>query len=124
MVEYLDMTFAALADPTRRDMLARLAVGDSTVGDLAAPYAMSLNAASKHLMVLEKAGLVTRRIEGRVHHISLDAEPLRSAAEWLDIYRAFWEQRLDALEDFLARKKGAGHAARRAHQPKNRRHSR
>lgn len=124
MVDYLDATFAALADPTRRDILARLAAGDSTVGEIAAPYDMSLNAASKHLMVLEKAGLVTRRIEGRVHHISLNAEPLRTAAEWLDFYRAFWEERLDALEQFLARKKGAGHGARRPHQPKNRRHPR
>jgi DNA-binding transcriptional ArsR family regulator len=124
MVEYLNATFAALADPTRRDILARLALSDATVGDLAAPYDMSLNATSKHLRVLENAGLVTRRVEGRVHHISLNAGPLRTASEWLDIYRAFWENRLDALEHFLARKKGAAHGARRPHHPKNRRHPR
>jgi DNA-binding transcriptional ArsR family regulator len=124
MVDYLDATFAALADPTRRDILARLALGESTVSDIAAPYRMSLNATSKHLKVLEKAGLVTRRIEGRVHHISLNPEPLRTAAEWLDHYRAYWEQRLDALEEFLARKKGARHDARGPHHPTNRRHAR
>jgi DNA-binding transcriptional ArsR family regulator len=124
MVEYLDATFAALADPTRRDILARLALGDATVGDIAAPYDMSLNATSKHLRVLENAGLVTRRVEGRVHRISLNPEPLRTASEWLEIYRAFWENRLDALEQFLARKKGAAHGARRPHHPKNRRHPR
>lgn len=106
MVESYDATFAALAHVTRRDILARLALGESTVGDIADAYDMSLNAVSKHLMVLEKAKLVRRRIEWRVHYISLNPEPLRTAAEWLDIYRVFWEKRLDALEEFLAHKKG------------------
>jgi DNA-binding transcriptional ArsR family regulator len=124
MVERLDTTFAALADPTRRHILGRLALGESTVSDIAAPYAVSLNAVSKHLMVLENAGLVRRRIEGRVHRIGLNPEPLRTASDWLEVYRAFWEQRLDALEKFLARKKGAPHGARGPHHPKNRRHPR
>jgi DNA-binding transcriptional ArsR family regulator len=124
MVESHDATFAALSHATRRDIIARLALGESTVSDIADAYDMSLNAVSKHVMVLENAGLVTRRIEWRAHYISLDPEPLRSIAEWLDLYRAFWEARLDALEQFLARKKGARHGARNPHQPKTRRHSR
>jgi DNA-binding transcriptional ArsR family regulator len=124
MVEYLDVTFSALSDPTRRDILARLALGESTVGDIAAPYRMSLNATSKHLKVLENARLVIRRVEGRVHYIRLNPEPLRTASEWLDRYRAFWEHRLDALEEFLARKRGAQHGARDPHHQANRRHGR
>jgi DNA-binding transcriptional ArsR family regulator len=124
MVDSSDATFAALAHATRRDMLARLALGESTVSEIARAYDMSLNGVSKHLMVLEKAGLVTRRIEWRVHYISINPEPLHSVSEWLDLYRAFWEKRLDALEQFLARKKGAQNAERSSHNPKNRRHSR
>lgn len=120
MVEYLDATFSALSHATRRDILARLSLGESTVSDLAAPYDMSLNSVSKHLMILEQAGLVTRRIEGRVHHISLNPEPLHTASEWLQLYRAFWEERLDALAEFLSRKKGAHHAARGPHHPTTR----
>ncbi len=118
MGEYLDATFAALSHPTRRDMLLRLARGGSTVGDIAALYDVSLNSVSKHLMVLEEARLVQRRIEGRTHHISLAPEPLRDAAEWLDLYRGFWEGRLDALAEFLSRKRGAQHDARSPHRPK------
>jgi len=109
MVDSYDTTFAALAHPTRRDILSRLRQGESTVGDLAGVYDMSLNAVSKHLMVLEKAQLIRRRIEWRVHYISLNPEPLQAAAGWLETYRAFWEQRLDALESFLVRKKGSRH---------------
>ncbi|MGH8529783.1 MAG: ArsR/SmtB family transcription factor [Nevskiales bacterium] len=109
MVDLNSTTFAALAHPTRRDVLARLALGEATVGDIADAYDMSLNAVSKHLKVLEKAKLVRRRIEWRVHYISLNPEPLRTAAEWLDFYRGFWERRLDALEQFLAHKKGVRH---------------
>ena len=94
------------------------------LAEIAAPYEVSLNAVSKHLMVLENAGLVTRRIEGRTHHLTLNPEPLRTAAQWLEIYRAFWEERLDALEDFIARKKGMERARRTSHHPKNRRHPR
>jgi len=124
MVDPQDATFAALSHTTRRDILSRLALGESTVSDIADAYDMSLNAVSKHLMVLENAGLVTRRIEWRAHYISLNPEPLRNISEWLDLYRAFWEERLDALEHFLARRKGARHGARNPHHPKTRRHSR
>ena len=109
MVDSYDSTFAALAHPTRRDILSRLRRGESTVGDLAGAYELSLNAVSKHLMVLEKAQLIRRRIEWRVHYISLNPEPLQAAAGWLETYRAFWEQRLYALESFLVRKKGSRH---------------
>jgi DNA-binding transcriptional ArsR family regulator len=127
MVEQLDATFTALADPTRRDILARLSRGETSVGELAEPYAMSLNAVSKHLKTLEKAQLVTRRVEGRVHHIRLNPAPLRSATEWLEVYRTFWDGRLDALETFLARKRTkqeTGHGSRdphHAHHPRPKR---
>jgi DNA-binding transcriptional ArsR family regulator len=127
MGEYLDTTFAALSHATRRDILARLTLGESTVGDIAAPYQVSLNTISKHLTVLEQAGLVTRRIEGRVHHLRLNPEPLGTASEWLQLYRSFWEQRLDALDDFLsrkARKKGTSHGTRSPHHAKARRPTR
>ena len=109
MVDSFDSTFTALAHPTRRDILSRLKQGESTVGDIAGAYDMSLNAVSKHLMVLEKARLIRRRIEWRIHYISLDPEPLQAAADWIETYRGFWEQRLDALEQFLVRKKGKRH---------------
>src|SRR3954468_22879587 len=95
MVKYsptvLNRTFAALADPTRRRILAHLAGGDRCVTDLARPHAMSLPAISKHLRVLEKAGLLRRRRHGRVHEMKLEAEPLKQAAEWVENYRRFWE---------------------------------
>ena len=124
MVDSQDAAFAALANATRRDILARLATGEVTVGALADAYDMSLNAVSKHLKVLEDAGLVDRRIEWREHHIRLNPKPLREVADWLERYRAFWEGRLDALEDFLATQKGNRHGPRTAPVPKNRRHSR
>lgn len=125
MVEYLDQTFAALSDATRRDILSRLALGDATVTGLAEPYEISLNAVSKHLIVLENAGLISRSVEGRVHRISLNPGPLRDTSEWLELYRGFWEERLDALEQFLlARKKGRKHAARHQDHKKTPRHSR
>jgi DNA-binding transcriptional ArsR family regulator len=125
MVESLDMTFAALAHPTRRDILARLALGETSVGDIAGTCDnISLNAVSKHVMALENAGMVSRRIEWRTHYLSINPEPLRAAAEWFERYRAFWEHRLDALERFLAQKKGAKHGQRNPPDPKNRRHSR
>src|SRR5881398_2605278 len=104
MVKYsstLNRTFAALADPTRRRILAHLARGDKCVTHLAKPHAMSLPAVSKHLRVLEKAGLLRRRRHGRVHEIKLEAEPLRHAAQWVEHYRRFWEGSLDRLADFL-----------------------
>jgi DNA-binding transcriptional ArsR family regulator len=105
MVKYLDKrlnrTFAALADPTRRRILAHLARGDRCVTDLARPHAMSLPAVSKHLRVLEKAGLLRRRRYGRVHEMQLDAKPLKKAAQWVEEYRKFWEGSLDRLAEFL-----------------------
>ena len=105
MVEYssslLDRTFGALADPTRRRILAQLAKGEECVTDLARPHAMSLAAVSKHLMVLEKAGLVKRRRNGRVHSLALEAKPMRKAQAWIDRYRKFWEGNLDQFEKYL-----------------------
>lgn len=105
MVEYyskaLDRTFGALADPTRRRILAQLAQGEKCVTDLARPHAMSLAAVSKHLIVLEKSGLVKRRRSGRVHTLELAAKPMEEAQAWLDRYRKFWEANLDQFENFL-----------------------
>ena len=117
MVKYspktLNRTFAALADPTRRRILAHLARGDQCVTHLAKPHAMSLPAVSKHLRVLEKAGLLRRRRYGRVHEMQLEAKPLKQAAEWVEKYRKFWEGSLDRLAEYLEKttkqpqKKGA-----------------
>ena len=100
--EQLDATFAALADPTRRAILARLAAGDATVTELAEPFAMSQPAVSKHLRVLEQAGLVSRHGTGRRRPCRLDARPLRRATEWMEAYRAFWEARYQQLDALLA----------------------
>jgi DNA-binding transcriptional ArsR family regulator len=106
MVNYsspaLDRTFAALSDPTRRAILARLAQGEASVTELASPFDVSLPAVSKHLRVLEQAGLMRRKKEGRIHHCRLVAGPLQDAAEWLAFYERFWEGKLDALADYLA----------------------
>jgi DNA-binding transcriptional ArsR family regulator len=105
MVKYfapeLDATFAALSDATRRGILARLAQGEASVSDLAAPYDISLPAVSKHLRVLERAKLVARRKEGRVNRCRLAAAPMKDAAEWIERYRQFWEEQFDALARFL-----------------------
>ena len=112
MVKYssgtLNRTFAALADPTRRQILAHLARGDRRVTDLARPHAMSLPAVSKHLRVLEDAGLLRRRRYGRVHEIQLNAAPLKKAAQWVDEYREFWEGSLDRLAAYLEKANTAG----------------
>jgi DNA-binding transcriptional ArsR family regulator len=97
----LDHIFAALADPTRRAILARLARGESTVTELAAPHRISLPAISKHLRVLERAGLLARRRDGRVHRCRLVGAPLGDAATWLVRYSRFWEQQFDALARYL-----------------------
>lgn len=97
----LDQTFAALADPSRRAILGALALGERRVTELAAPFDLSLNAISKHIKSLERAGLITRRVRGRDHYIALNAARLGAATKWLDQYRAFWEPRLDALAAFL-----------------------
>lgn len=96
----LDDLFGALADRTRRRLVARLARSPATISELAAPFDMSLPAVSKHIRVLERAGLVVRKIEGRVHTCALDGENLRDAAAWLDRYRAFWDDTLAALAEF------------------------
>jgi DNA-binding transcriptional ArsR family regulator len=105
MVNYfaaLDATFSALADPTRRAILASLAERPETsVTELARPYAMSLPAISKHLRVLEDAGLLARRKEGRIHHCRLVAAPMKPAVAWIERYQQFWEERLDALKRYL-----------------------
>jgi DNA-binding transcriptional ArsR family regulator len=106
MVNYigtlLDSTFAALSDATRRGILARLArQGETSVSELAAPYKMSLPAVSKHLRVLEQAGLVSRQKDGRVHRCRLRAEPMKDAAAWIEHYRQFWETQLDSLARYL-----------------------
>ena len=93
----LDATFHALADPTRRAILARLADGEATVGELAAPFDISRPAVSKHLRVLERAGLVDRTREGRTTRCALDARPMSEAADWVETYRAFWEVQLAGL---------------------------
>ncbi len=97
----LDRTFAALADPTRRALLSQLRTGAATVSELAAPFDLSLAAISKHLRVLEGAGLLQREVRGREHHCSLDATPLAAAADFTTEYVRFWEDRLDSLETYL-----------------------
>ena len=105
MVKYqddgLNEIFGALADPTRRAILARLALGETSVGELAEPFEMSLPAVSKHLSVLETAGLVQREKQGRVRRCQLDGRPLEAAATWIGHYRQFWEARLDSLARYL-----------------------
>ncbi len=102
MVEYsdvrLDTVFNALADPTRRALLADLSSGEQRVSDLAKPFEMSLAGVSKHIQVLEKAGLIERRVDGRTHYCRLDPRALENAHEWLTFYQQFWTERLDALE--------------------------
>jgi DNA-binding transcriptional ArsR family regulator len=97
----LNITFAALADPTRRAILARLASGEASVTELAEPFEMSLPAISKHLKVLERAGLIARGREAQWRPCRLAAGPLKDAADWLDHYRRFWDETFDRLEDYL-----------------------
>lgn len=99
--EHLDRTFAALADPTRRRMLEQLSRGELRVTDLAKPHEMSLPAVSKHLGVLEKAGLIERQRQGRVHALRLRAEPMKEAQAWIESYRRYWEESFDRLDDYL-----------------------
>src|SRR2546427_6194523 len=97
-IPVLDRAFAALSDPTRREIVQRLAKGAARVTDLAQPFDMSFNAVSKHVKVLERAGLVRRTRAGREHHIALDAEPIRRIAGWASRYDRFWSGRRDKLE--------------------------
>lgn len=113
----LSLTFAALSDPTRRAILARLATGQCSVTDLAEPFDMSLPAISKHLRVLEHAGLITRGREAQWRPCRIDATPIKDVASWAERYRAIWEQRLDRLDTYLqqlnAKEKEHGRKRRR-----------
>ncbi len=104
--DQLSVTFAALADPTRRAILARLVAGECSVSELAEPFAMSMPAVSKHLRVLERAGLIARRREAQWRHCRIAAGPLRDVAEWAERYRHIWEERLDRLDTYLQHAKG------------------
>ena len=101
----LDRVFAAVADPTRRAILARLRKGPATIGDIARPFPVSLNAISKHVKVLEGAGLVRRRVVGRQHYCAVEPKALEDAAAWLAHHREFWTARLDALERHLLKRR-------------------
>ena len=103
----LDVTFHALADPTRRGMLASLALGEKSIGELGEPFRMTFAGASKHVKVLEDAGLIARRKVGRTHLISIDARPLEEAERWMRRWEKFWNKRLDRLEALIERDKGA-----------------
>ena len=105
MADQLSMTFAALADPTRRAILAKLASGECSVTELAEPFEMSLPAVSKHLRVLERAGLVARGREAQWRPCRIEAAPLREVAEWTERYRKIWEQHFDSLELYLQQMK-------------------
>jgi DNA-binding transcriptional ArsR family regulator len=112
----LDRTFGALADPTRRLILEELSHGERCVTDLARPHRMSLPAVSKHLRVLERAGLVRRCRRGRVHALNLEAEPMREAQAWIETYRRFWEGSFDRLEVYLKelQSEGSEHESKRS----------
>ncbi|MEH2364756.1 ArsR/SmtB family transcription factor [Nostoc sp.] len=99
--EQLSLTFAALADPTRRAILTHLAKGEASVSELAKPFKMSLPAISKHIKVLERAGLISRGREAQWRPCQIKAQPLKEAADWIEQYRQLWEQRLDQLDDYL-----------------------
>jgi len=100
----LNLVFSALADPTRRAILRRLTEHPATINEIAEPFRVSLNAISKHVMKLERAGMLRREIKGRQHYCWIRPGPLREANQWLEHYRQFWEQRLDSLEAYVARK--------------------
>jgi DNA-binding transcriptional ArsR family regulator len=116
----LDQIYGAIADPTRRAILSALSHGDIRVGSLADRFPISLNGVSKHVKVLERAGLLERMIQGREHWLKLKPGPLREASRWLDHYRAFWDARLEALEMFLVKQRRAKAAARERHAGKPR----
>jgi DNA-binding transcriptional ArsR family regulator len=117
-VDHLSATFAALADPTRRAILARLRGGAASVSELAAPFAMSQPAISKHLKVLERAGLITRRRDAQRRHCQIDPAPLKTVIDWAGHYRHLWEGRLDRLDAYL---NGLQGTQRRRHDRKPRR---
>ena len=117
VADHLSVTFAALADPTRRAILARLTAGECSVTELAEPFAMSMPAISKHLRVLERAGLVARGRQAQWRPCRINAAPLKEVSEWAESYRHIWEQRLDRLEAYLqelqAKEKSHGRKSRR-----------
>ena len=106
--DVLDRTFSALADPTRRAILARLADGEASVTELAAPFTLTLPAISKHLKVLERAGLISRTRQAQWRPCRLEPAPLKDASDWLEEYRRCWEDRLDRLDDYLRDLQGKG----------------
>jgi DNA-binding transcriptional ArsR family regulator len=108
VTDRLDRTFAALADPTRRAILARLTSGEASVLELAAPFDITLPAVSKHLKVLERAGLIARSRERQWRPARLQAQPLKEVAEWTEHYRRFWEERYDRLDEYLEELQGRG----------------
>jgi DNA-binding transcriptional ArsR family regulator len=121
--DHLTTTFAALADPTRRAILARLVSGESSVTRLAEPFEMSLPAISKHLKVLERAGLIARGREAQWRPCRLEAGPLKEASDWIEHYRRFWEQSFDRLEDYLREmQKGVQKKEKKDGSKKQRRH--
>ena len=103
----LDEVFTAMSDATRRAILARLATGEARVTELASAFPISLNSTSKHIRILERAGLVTRTVQGREHLLQLNAAPMAEAAEWMAFYRQFWDARLAALEAFVIKQRTA-----------------
>ena len=113
--DHLSATFAALADPTRRAILARLVQGEASVTEIAEPFSMSLPAISKHLKVLERAGLIARGREAQWRPCKLSAGPLKDVAEWVENYRRFWEQSLDRLEEYLRELQAKGRKHGRKH---------
>jgi DNA-binding transcriptional ArsR family regulator len=119
MADPLSATFAALADPTRRAILARVSIGETSVGELAAPFDMSLPAVSKHLKVLERAGLIVRGREAQWRPCRLQADPLKAAAGWIDEYRHHWENNLDALEGYLEKLHGSGETPKQQRRKKS-----
>lgn len=108
MVNYkeseLSLIFSALSDPTRRQMLKRLAEQEQSIAELSAPFGISKSAVTKHIKVLENAGLLKRTIDGRIHHCKLQAEPLNVATDWMKFYQKFWNKKLDALDSYLTMK--------------------
>ncbi|HEX2234709.1 MAG TPA: metalloregulator ArsR/SmtB family transcription factor [Actinomycetota bacterium] len=114
--EQLDRTFSALADPTRRAILERLAAGEASVTELAKPFEMTLPAVSKHLKVLERAGLVARGRERQWRPARLEAGPLKEVADWAERYRRFWEERYDRLDEYLEELQGRGKEREDGHE--------
>ena len=119
-MDHLSTTFAALADPTRRAILARLALGETSVTELAAPFEMSLPAVSKHLKVLERAGLISRGREAQWRPCRLEAAALKNVDEWLEHYRRFWEASFDRLDEYLREVQAKEKPKKRARKKKSR----